>query len=86
MLSPKHLKKRSANQTYGPALALGTNMVAGMLVCAFVGMWLDRKLDTGEVCTIIGLFLGLFYGGYEVWKVVQHMQTSDRQTQDTSDI
>lgn len=85
MLTPKHRKQGPATKTYGPALALGTNMVAGMLGCSLIGIWLDRKFETGEIFTVIGLFLGLFYGGYEVWKVVQQLQASDQETQDNND-
>jgi|APCry1669188970_1035186.scaffolds.fasta_scaffold17936_2 F0F1-type ATP synthase assembly protein I len=55
------------------AIALGTNMAAGMAVFTFLGYWIDRwrgGSGTG-VWTLVGMFVGLLYGGYEVWKVVR---------------
>lgn len=81
-MTPKPFQHGPAAQKYGPALALGTNMVAGMVVCVLIGRWLDSKLGTGEACTLGGLFVGFFYGGYEVWKVVQQLQADEDETSD----
>lgn len=60
----------------GSALALGTNMVAGMALFTFLGYKVDQKRGDGRAFTLIGMFLGLFYGGYEVWKLVRQMQAA----------
>ena len=55
------------------AIALGTNIAAGMAVFTFLGYWIDRwrgGSGTGG-WTLVGMFVGLLYGGYEVWKVVR---------------
>jgi F0F1-type ATP synthase assembly protein I len=55
------------------ALALGTQLVAGMLVFTGIGWWIDRRRGGGVAGTVLGMFLGLAYGGYEVWKVVRQI-------------
>jgi hypothetical protein len=60
----------------GSALALGTNMVAGMALFTFLGYKVDQRRGGGRTCTLIGMFLGLFYGGYEVWKLVRQIQAA----------
>lgn len=61
----------------GPALALGTNMAAGMGIFTFLGHTLDQKLGTGRAWTLCGMFLGLGYCGYEVWKLVRQIQSKE---------
>lgn len=55
------------------AIALGTNLAAGMAAFTFLGYWMDkwRGGDGAGGWTLAGMFAGLFYGGYEVWKVVR---------------
>ena len=55
----------------GPAIVLGTNMVAGMLLFTGLGYWIDRKRGSGLFWTVGGMFLGLVYGVYEVWRAVR---------------
>lgn len=55
------------------ALSLGSQMLAGMLACSMLGYWIDRKRGGGSAFTLAGLFLGLFYCGYEVWKLVRQL-------------
>lgn len=46
-------------------------MVASVALFAFVGQWLDRKLGTSGVCTIVGGMLG-FAG--TMWSLVRSLQ------------
>ena len=64
---------------YGSAIALGTNMAAGMALFTFLGYKLDQRRGHGRAGTLAGMFLGLFYGGYEVWKLVRKMQAAARE-------
>lgn len=50
--------------------SLGLNIAAGMFVFTVLGIWLDQKQGS-QIWTIIGIFLGLFYAGYEIWKVIR---------------
>jgi hypothetical protein len=53
---------------FGQALALGTNMAAGMAIFTGLGYWLDHRRGDGIGWTLAGMFLGLTYGLYELWK------------------
>lgn len=57
----------------GPAAGLGLQLAVGMAVFAGGGYWLDRKRGGGALFTLVGVGLGLFYGGYECWKVVREL-------------
>ncbi len=48
-------------------------LAVGMAVFAGGGYWLDRRRGGGVAFTLAGIGLGLFYGGYEVWKVVREL-------------
>jgi len=50
---------------------LGINMAVGMAIFASLGYWIDQKKGGGQIWTLIGIFLGLFYCGYEVWKLIK---------------
>ena len=62
------------------ALSLGMTMVVGMVVFAGGGYWIDQKTGSGGGWTLGGIFLGLFYGGYEVWKIVNKLNSEDKKS------
>ena len=78
-LIPKKRNQSDPNyRGYGAAVSLGTTLTAGIVLCSLGGYWLDQKLDTKTpIWTLAGVFLGLVFGGYEVWKVVKIMQAQD---------
>lgn len=78
---PRQLKTGPKARKYGPALSLGANLTAGMLAFTFIGYSIDKRFGEGETFTLIGLFLGLAYGGYEVWKVVRYLQREEARTE-----
>lgn len=47
-------------------------MLAGMLLFTGLGYWFDKKNDSSWG-TLAGMFCGLFYGGYEVWKLLRNL-------------
>ena len=64
--------KDGLTRKYGPALALGTNLTAGMVLCSLGGYYIDGKFGVEEnYFTLGGMFVGLLYCAYEVWKIVR---------------
>lgn len=70
------------NQDRGPserirALALsaiGTQLAAGMIFFAIFGYFVGDLFERKQAGTLVGIFLGLLYGGYEVWKTVRRVE------------
>jgi F0F1-type ATP synthase assembly protein I len=60
-------------QFYGAAISLGLNMAVGVVVFTLAGYYMDQKRGGGKGWTLCGIFMGLFYGAYEVWKVVRQI-------------
>jgi hypothetical protein len=60
------------------AVNLGLNFAVGMALLSYLGHKLDEKLGGGTTWTLCGLFLGLTYGGYEVWKLVRNTNADDQ--------
>ena len=75
--------KRRISPANQAAIGFGYQFTAAIIVCAGLGYYLDhRRGGEGIAFTLGGLFLGLFYGGYELWKIIRRMeekgQESDR--------
>jgi ATP synthase protein I len=66
-------QKERDRLTIGAAASLGLDFAVGMAIFAFGGYWLDRRQGTGEFWTLCGVFVGLLYGAYEVWKLVRQL-------------
>mgnify|MGYP003594280061 CR=1 FL=1 len=66
-------RKKELYSFYGTAISLGLNMAVGVVVFTLAGYWVDQKRGGGKAWTLCGIFLGLFYGAYEVWKVVRRI-------------
>ena len=64
----------------GRAVMLGLNFAVGMAIFSFVGYWIDQKRGGGLLFTISGMVMGLGYGAYEVWKVIQLLNEEARKT------
>jgi len=52
-------------------VTLGLNMAVGMGIFTFIGYFIDQKKGSEPIGTLVGAFLGLFYCGYEVWKIIR---------------
>jgi uncharacterized membrane protein YccC len=46
---------------------LGVQLAASIFLFVFGGQWLDRRLGTGALFTILGAFVG--FGGTMVWLI-----------------
>ena len=63
----------------GPAITLATSMLAGMLLFSGLGFWADRTRGGGMFWTVAGMFLGLAYCVYEVWRTLRLMEDAERE-------
>ena len=62
------------NNKYPVAVTLGLNMAVGMGFFSWLGYVVDQKIKGGGIPTLIGMFLGMFYCGYEVWKLIRQSE------------
>lgn len=75
---------KSAPGTLATAATLGTQLAVGMAAFAGLGYYIDRRRGGGYGFTLAGIFLGLFYIGYEIWKLVRQVQEGDTQRAGTT--
>ncbi len=59
------------------AVALGYTFAAGMFVFTMLGYYIDKKRGGDGGWTLVGMFMGLGYGGYELWKLVRQISRQD---------
>lgn len=54
---------------------LGLSMLAPVVLCAFIGTWLDERF--GWSITAVLLILGVMAGGRNTWILLKQVQPSD---------
>lgn len=54
---------------------LGFQLAASILLFVFAGQWLDRRLGTGGLFTILGAFLG--FGG-TMWSLIRALKQDEK--------
>ncbi|HEX2962161.1 MAG: AtpZ/AtpI family protein [Ignavibacteria bacterium] len=67
----------------GPYLGLGVQLAASIVLMFFLGYWLDGKLGTGPVLTIVMSFFGGFAGIYNVIKTVLEINRKNKNEKGT---
>lgn len=61
---------------------LGIQFSASVLLFVFAGVWLDKRINTLPLFTLIGLFGGFAVGVYFLWreaKELMHEDTKDEE-------
>jgi hypothetical protein len=77
----------AAWQRGNPAAGLGLQLAVGMAVFVGGGFWLDQKRGGGVLFTLLGAGLGLFYCGYEIWKLARTLNgKGERQKEKLGDV
>lgn len=56
-------------QKIATATTLGFGVALSLAVMVGGGVWLDRRLDMAPVFTLVGLALGLFSAGYQLYEL-----------------
>lgn len=64
-------------QELGPYLGIGIQFVLSLLLCIILGYWLDDHYDSSPLFILIGVFLGMFAGFYNLFKVVSRLDKKD---------
>ena len=80
--TPERRKEpRNAPPAAGPGPAMyagfGLQFVVALLVFLYIGQWLDRKLGTGPVFLLIGVFVGAGGAFYSMYRSVTAAQTRE---------
>jgi uncharacterized membrane protein YkvI len=63
------------------AANLGLNFAVAVALLSYLGHKLDERRGGGTTWTLCGIFLGLIYGFYEVWKMVRISAEQDKDDQ-----
>ena len=77
--------KKDRAQVYrqvGPYLGIGIEFIAPILLCLFVGRWLDGKLETAPILMLVGAFLGAATGFYFFIRTVLKLQDNEKQAKE----
>lgn len=53
---------------------VGWSVVVPMVLCVFLGLWLDRKFGSGSKCTLALLLSGLAMGCLSAWRTITKEQ------------
>lgn len=56
----------------------GISMIVPILLCTFLGVWLDKKLNTGWIVVVL-FFVGALAGFTNIYKLVRRMIKDDQQ-------
>jgi len=78
VLKPPTPEEREQLASAGMAWGIGCSIVVSILVCVLGGIFIDRITDLTPVFTLIGVGLGMFLAGYQLWELVQLSSKSAR--------
>ncbi|HVZ49127.1 MAG TPA: AtpZ/AtpI family protein [Gemmatimonadaceae bacterium] len=66
-----------------PLVGLGLQFVVTVLVCLFLGQWLDRKLGTSPWLLLAGMLLGAGLGLWSMLRVMRQEEADADRRRDT---
>lgn len=73
----QEIKKSAMQMAY--ASSIGIAMVLAIFGCLLLGAYLDRKFDSGNVFTIIFLFIGIAAGFRNLYVLIKKNFTDEEQ-------
>jgi F0F1-type ATP synthase assembly protein I len=73
MIKLSKSEEGNAFRKAGPYLNIGYTLFGSILLFAYLGYWVDKWSGQKPLFLIIGLFLGLFGGFYNMIKVLQQL-------------
>jgi len=57
----------------GPYLNISYTLIGAMALFGYIGNWLDKKFGVEPYLLLIGIFIGLVLGYYNMIKVIQSL-------------
>lgn len=75
---------RGDRKDEGPAqnIGLGLQFVVTVMVCLFIGQWLDRKFGTTPWLLLAGMMLGAGLGLWSLLRIARGQEQADRHRRD----
>lgn len=73
-------QKKSGLENLVLITQLGLNVVTPVLICVFLGSWIDQK--TGLHTILIFLILGVLSGGLSAYKMAKHIIDREREDEE----
>jgi F0F1-type ATP synthase assembly protein I len=70
----KENKKCSPWREFAQYGSLGITLVILTVGGYFLGFWLDKKLGTSPYLSLVGLFLGISAGFYQLYKIAKRAE------------
>jgi hypothetical protein len=64
-------EEREQLASAGMAVGMGCSVVVSILISVLGGLFLDQVTDRTPLFTFIGVGLGLFLAGYQLWELAQ---------------
>ena len=71
MLKPSTPEEREQLASAGMAWGMGCSVVVSILISVLGGLAIDEFTDKAPLFTLIGVGLGLFLAGYQLWELAQ---------------
>jgi F0F1-type ATP synthase assembly protein I len=71
VLKPPTPEEREQLASAGMAWGMGCSIVVSILISVLGGLLIDKAADTTPLFTLIGVGLGLFLAGYQLWELAQ---------------
>ena len=78
VLKPPTPEEREQLASAGMAWGMGCSIVVSILISILGGLLIDQFANTTPVFTLIGVGLGLFLAGYQLWELAQLSSKSAR--------
>jgi ATP synthase protein I len=61
------------------ASSIGIAMILAIFGCLLLGVYLDKKFDSGHVFSIVFLFIGIAAGFHNIYKLIKANFTDEEQ-------
>ncbi len=71
-------ENRQAWEAFILVFQFGISMIVPILLCTFLGVWLDKKFNTGWIVVVL-FFMGALAGFTNIYKLVRRIIKDDQQ-------